>query len=160
MMNAHDTTHGIEDHLEYGLWAQTCADHIGDGLIGGVRSVKGTVACRTLAAVIFEICAFLPDCLSGAVSGKCVYKHSKQATKNSRLITKTGICPACILAHRRFSERSSHVHLIVTVTGITCVSHSQDDGPYLTNLGCLVDGKLPRLPLEVFAILCTKCILQ
>lgn len=39
----------------------------------------------TLAAVIFEICAFLPDCLSGAVSGKCVdQRKSEETVKWSR----------------------------------------------------------------------------
>ena len=56
------------------------------------------VVC-TFAAVMLEICAFRPDCLSGAVSAEPLFSGDVLGplTKNV-LITKTGVCPpACIL---------------------------------------------------------------
>ena len=81
MTNAQDTNHRIEDHLEHGLWAQTCADHIGDSLTKRVRSDHGANTWQTFA-VMLEICAFLPDCLSGAMSGKRVDQHTRNVTQN------------------------------------------------------------------------------
>lgn len=41
------------------------------------------VLCQTFAAVMFEICAFLPDCLSGAVSGQRVNQHRREEIRET-----------------------------------------------------------------------------
>ena len=61
---------------------------------------------HTFAAVIFDACAFLPDCLSGVESAR-VGHGADINYLDHLLITKTGICPgACMVvdARRRVSQ--------------------------------------------------------
>ena len=67
------------------------------------ESVIRTVVYQTLAAVIFEICAFLPrpTASSGAVSGQRVDQRRRKETENDvALMTKTGVCATCTLPTR------------------------------------------------------------
>ena len=59
---------------------------------------------HTLDAVIFEIWALRPDCLSGAVSKQIKIKSSFWMSASFRyyaLITNTGVCPACIFGEQK-----------------------------------------------------------
>jgi hypothetical protein len=62
-----------------------------------------TEKCDTLAAVMLEICAFRPDCLSGRVSAigvdvdQTFTRHSREEDGLHALITYTGVRPACMV---------------------------------------------------------------
>lgn len=70
-MHVQNTTHRIENHLQHGFWTQTCSDDVCDSLYTTYKFIQCSQdhsGLRTFPAVILEICALRPDCLSGAVS--------------------------------------------------------------------------------------------